>query len=61
MTDDEVMGRINQWYRLYKPHECPTEIYAIMTACWKEFYRARPRFSQLSHKLKELQNDVVDG
>jgi len=35
MTDDEVIGRINQWYRLYKPHECPNEVYAIMLSCWK--------------------------
>ena len=49
MTDDEVVSRINQWYRLYKPHECPSEIYNIMTLCWKEYYRARPRFSQIAN------------
>ena len=35
MTDDEVVGRINQWYRLYKPNECPNEVYNIMLTCWK--------------------------
>ena len=54
MTDDEVVSRINQWYRLYKPHECPSEIYNIMTLCWKEYYRARPRFSQIANKIKDL-------
>lgn len=60
MTDDEVVSRINQWYRLYKPHECPSEIYNIMTLCWKEYYRARPRFSQIANKIKDLYEIVLE-
>ena len=61
MTDDEVIGRINQWYRLYKPHDCPNEIYAIMLSCWKEFHKARPRFSHIKHKLKDLFKTMFDA
>ena len=30
MTDEEVVNRINRWYRLYKPPECPDEIYNLI-------------------------------
>lgn len=54
MTDDEVVGRINQWYRLYKPQECPNEVYAIMLSCWKEYHKARPRFTNIKNKFRDL-------
>jgi hypothetical protein len=43
---------------LYKPPDCPTEVYNIMLSCWKEFSRARPKFSQLKVKFKELYKTV---
>ena len=54
MTDEEVVNRINRWYRLYKPPECPDEIYNLMQSCWKEYSKARPRFSYIKKKMKEL-------
>ncbi|CAF0843264.1 unnamed protein product [Brachionus calyciflorus] len=54
MTDDEVVGRINQWYRLYKPQDCPNEVYAIMLSCWKDYHKARPRFTNIKNKFRDL-------
>ena len=61
MTDDEVVGRINQWYRLYKPNECPNEVYSIMLSCWKEYHKARPRFTVIKNKLRDLYKTVSEA
>jgi hypothetical protein len=54
MNDDEVFNRVNQWYRLSKPHDCPDNMYLVMKSCWKELYKARPRFKQLVETLRAI-------
>jgi hypothetical protein len=60
MTDDEVINRISRWYRLYRPSDCPDDIYSLMQSCWKEYSKARPRFPYIKKKLKELFDSQFD-
>lgn len=61
MTDGEVIGRINQWYRLYKPHDCPNDVYSIMLSCWKDYHKARPRFSLIKNKFRDLHRTLSES
>ena len=55
-----MIERINQWYRLDKPHECPHAIYELMLSCWKEYYKARPRFGYIKNKLIEISKSIIE-
>lgn len=41
-------------YRMEKPDNCPSDIYHLMSWCWKRSPRDRPTFSQVSAYLKTL-------
>lgn len=41
-------------YRMEKPANCPSDIYHLMSWCWKRNPRDRPTFSQVSAYLKTL-------
>ncbi|XP_020902227.1 ephrin type-B receptor 1-B [Exaiptasia diaphana] len=50
----EVMGRVDQGYRLPAPMNCPKTIHNIMLDCWEKDKNNRPKFSDIVKQLDEL-------
>ena len=53
MTDDEVLARVEQGYRMPQPPECPGSLYQIMLECWNTKFEKRPTFEYLKHQLED--------
>ncbi|XP_077985514.1 fibroblast growth factor receptor-like [Glandiceps talaboti] len=57
MSGQEVIESLKEGYRMPKPPQCKDELYAIMTNCWKEDPKTRPKFVELTRQLKIFVND----
>ena len=53
MTNDEVVARVEQGYRMPPPPECPDPLYQIMLECWKTDPEERPTFEYLKYQLED--------
>ena len=54
MTNDEVVTKVKQGYRMPQPTECSNKFYNIMLKCWREEPENRPAFLALQWELEEL-------
>ena len=54
MTNNEVLTRVEQGYRMPCPSGCPEQLYNIMIECWRDDPAARPTFETLQGKLKNF-------
>ena len=54
MTNEEVMRKIEQGYRMPQPKECLYTYYNIMLKCWREEPENRPTFEALQWELEEF-------
>ncbi len=54
MTNEEVMRKLEQDYRMPQPKECSYTYYNIMLKCWREEPENRPSFEALQWELEEF-------
>ena len=54
MTNTQVLGQLQQGYRMPRPMSCPDKLYDIMLNCWREEPECRPTFETLRWQLEEL-------
>ena len=54
MTNEEVIRKIEQGYRMPQPKECSYMYYNIMLKCWREEPENRPTFEALQWELEEF-------
>ena len=52
MSNDLVLKKLQQAYRMPRPTECPDKLYNIMLDCWQEETTNRPTFDTLQQKLE---------
>ena len=52
MTNQEVVTKVEQGYRMPPPPRCPDPLYQIMLDCWKHDPDERPTFEYLKWKLE---------
>lgn len=57
MSNNEVWTRVNEGYRMPRPHGCPSDVYDLMLHCWDVRVAQRPRFTSIGEffalKLKQ--------
>nr|XP_033805028.1 cytoplasmic tyrosine-protein kinase BMX isoform X2 [Geotrypetes seraphini] len=53
----QVVEKISQGYRLYRPQLSSEGIYEIMYSCWHELPEQRPTFHQLRSQIESVQDD----
>jgi len=54
MTNNEVVTKLEQGYRIPCPTGCPDSLYKIMTDCWKSNSVERPTFEGLVFRLEDF-------
>ena len=52
ISDEEVIIKIKDGYRLQKPVHCPHWLYMILLDCWKPKLEDRPTFEALQYELE---------
>ena len=52
MTNEQVLERVLEGYRMPQPQDCPEKLYIIMIDCWKADLERRPSFSTLQNQLE---------
>ncbi|CAH3158201.1 unnamed protein product [Porites lobata] len=56
MDGRKIVSLLQDGYRMPKPRHVDDELYKIMKPCWLEDPDARPSFSELTMKLKKMEN-----
>ncbi|XP_029459082.1 cytoplasmic tyrosine-protein kinase BMX [Rhinatrema bivittatum] len=56
----QVVEKVSQGYRLYRPQLSSEEIYEIMCSCWNELPEQRPTFHQLLSWMESFREDDSD-
>uniref|UniRef100_A0A7E4UPM6 receptor protein-tyrosine kinase n=1 Tax=Panagrellus redivivus TaxID=6233 RepID=A0A7E4UPM6_PANRE len=51
-----VLPFIRSGHRLDKPVECPDELFAIISSCWRDDPDTRPSFAEILEQLESLHN-----
>ncbi|XP_015209023.2 tyrosine-protein kinase Lyn isoform X2 [Lepisosteus oculatus] len=54
MSNSDVMTSIQRGYRMPQPEDCPKELYAIMSSCWKTKPEDRPTFDYMQSVLDDF-------
>uniref|UniRef100_A0A8C1FBM5 Tyrosine-protein kinase n=1 Tax=Cyprinus carpio carpio TaxID=630221 RepID=A0A8C1FBM5_CYPCA len=54
MSNSEVMSSVQRGYRMPRPENCPTELYDVMTSCWKNKPDDRPTFDYIQSVLDDF-------
>ena len=54
LSDEEVLEKLKQGYRMPQPKECSYMYYNIMLKCWREEPENRPTFEALQWELEEF-------
>lgn len=54
MDNQELLDKLDDGYRLEKPHNTPDEVYKLMLECWNEDHIQRPTFAVIESKIEEL-------
>ncbi|XP_043928728.1 cytoplasmic tyrosine-protein kinase BMX [Protopterus annectens] len=57
LDNTQVVQKVTQGYRLYRPQHATDEVYQIMYSCWAEVPENRPTFHDLLQKIKPLLDD----
>lgn len=47
------MARVQRGYRMPRPDNCPSELYEVMTSCWKTKPEERPTFDYMQSVLED--------
>uniref|UniRef100_A0A671P9W6 Tyrosine-protein kinase n=1 Tax=Sinocyclocheilus anshuiensis TaxID=1608454 RepID=A0A671P9W6_9TELE len=56
----EVVEKVTQGGRLYRPHRASAHIYNIMYRCWHERPHGRPPFSELLQNIRQITEEETD-
>ncbi|XP_067108605.1 tyrosine-protein kinase Lyn [Osmerus mordax] len=54
MSNGEVMTSVQRGYRMPRPENCPSELYDIMSTCWKTKPEDRPTFDYIQSVLDDF-------
>ncbi|XP_048866896.1 tyrosine-protein kinase Lyn-like isoform X2 [Brienomyrus brachyistius] len=54
MSNSEVMTNLQRGYRMPIPEDCPTQLYELMTTCWKDKPEERPTFDYMQSVLDDF-------
>ena len=54
MSNGEVVEKVTKGYRLYKPDDCPDDVYEIMLKCWEKNPKDRPTFEVVYKQIYSL-------
>ena len=60
ITNNEVLAKVEQGYRMPPPPGCPDPLYHIMTDCWKANPEDRPTFEYLKYHLEDYFVSAAD-
>jgi serine/threonine protein kinase len=52
--DEHFHRRLQNGYRMERPHCCPVAVHELMSNCWQTDAQSRPNFDQLTTNLYEL-------
>jgi len=55
LSNRETRDKVEAGYRMPPPAETPPAVYQIMKDCWNIAADARPRFSEILRRLKQIQ------
>lgn len=58
ITNPDVINMIRKRQLLPCPPNCPTHIYSLMVECWHEQSVRRPTFSEITYRLRAIQNQL---
>ena len=61
MTNDQVLAKLKQGYRMPPPPECPDPLYQIMLDCWRQDPEERPTFEYLKYHLEDYFVSAADA
>lgn len=61
MSNQKVWTAVLGGYRIGKPHDCPDVVHAVMLECWQAEPDARPSFSELASRFRELEAAVAQS
>lgn len=50
----QLFDWLKEGYRMDAPHNCPKEVYDLMTECWQANPDARPNFTSIVNYLDQL-------
>ncbi|XP_077965473.1 uncharacterized protein LOC120335729 isoform X2 [Styela clava] len=57
MTQDEIMSKIEEGFRIPRPISCPEKLYNVILMCWAREPLMRPTFNWLENVLKRSDFD----
>ncbi|XP_014345050.1 cytoplasmic tyrosine-protein kinase BMX [Latimeria chalumnae] len=55
--NSQVVQKVSQGYRLYRPHLASEVVYQIIYSCWHEAAEQRPTFKQLLESFQSVKED----
>lgn len=55
----DLVKHLETGYRLHRPLNCPTQVYALMEKCWSVKPAERPCISQLKAQLQETREAIM--
>jgi len=61
MSNQEVLQKVSNSYRMPQPSNCPNKLYQIMLNCWRATPEDRPTFESLKYKLESYFEDDENG
>ncbi|XP_022091271.1 fibroblast growth factor receptor 4-like isoform X2 [Acanthaster planci] len=54
LSNQEVIEKLKSGYRMERPKDCPSDVYAMMRKCWQENPSKRPSFTDLYQSLDKM-------
>ena len=61
ISNDAVIEKVQNGYRLPCPSDCPKSLYNIMLSCWNGKPEQRPTFELLRKQLMEYHSSLIGG
>jgi hypothetical protein len=55
---NDIIAYLERRERLYRPEECPDQLYDIMFNCWRENPNDRPDFEALHNTIRDVLEDL---
>lgn len=58
LTNSQARDKVDEGYRMSPPEGTPTDIFQLMTRCWEQDARERPRFSEIHQALQDIKSAI---
>jgi len=53
-TNEKVLKKVTEGYKMPKPDNCPEQLYSLMVKCWEYDPEARPNFQKVFENLTSI-------